>query len=215
MAKNILKDNHFHGLPLRRGGYANSVSSSIDDNPIDHLTRIPLPHRRTTFHTVFKLSDVPSHPSRRLSHAYSILRLRRDAAKIATTQRLFVVAGDAVRPIDNSERRWRQNDNDNARARYKQDSPIDSYIPCLLRPHLSAPSISIIFLSHFVLYVYLSNYYYYYYSKILKFRINFCIVNFSLRSHDNIDFMISIVIPIIMLLSYYGIKVSNYIFNSM
>lgn len=163
----------------------------------------------------------PPLPSRRLSHAYSILRLRRDAAKIATTQRLFVVAGDAVRPIDNSERRWRQNDNDNARARYKQDSPIDSYIPCLLRPHLSAPSISIIFPSHFVLYVYLSNYYYYYYSKILKFPINFCIVNFcehlSLRSycHNNIDFMISIVIPIIILLSYYGIKVFNYIFNSM
>lgn len=198
------------------------MSSSIDDNPIDHLTRIPLPHRRTTFHTVFKLSDVPHLPSRRLSHAYSILRLRRDAAKIATTQRLFVVAGDAVRPIDNSERRWRQNDNDNARARYKQDSPIDSYIPCLLRPHLSAPSISIIFPSHFVLYVYLSNYHYYYYSKILKFPINFCIVNFCehlslLRSycHDNIDFMISIVIPIIILLSYYGIKVFNYIFNSM
>lgn len=146
------------------------MSSSIDDNPIDHLTRIPLPHRRTTFHTVFKLSDVPfpSPSDCRLSHAYSIPRLRRDAAKIATTQRLFVVAGDAVRPIDNSERRWRQNDNDNARARYKQDSPID--IPCLLRPQLSAPSISIVLPSHFVFMRLCFQWCYYYYSKILKFH---------------------------------------------
>lgn len=54
----------------------------------------------------------------RLPHAYSILRLRRDAAKIATARPLFLVAGAAVHSIDNSERRWRQSDNDNARARY-------------------------------------------------------------------------------------------------